>query len=192
MFFQYGRNESKKQSEESQQWASELESYLAPYTERLDAYLDRRVVGNLVATIASIVGSRTDLTLTELGSGICGAAHTDAGVQRVHRLLHHQGWQAVLLEEVLWEQAEQKRHALEAQGETVLCVWDSSVLEKSESEKLEGLGRVRSSRVRRLARSRKGAFNRPAGIPVGVPGFEWESLVLVSQSGGPPQVAAMR
>jgi hypothetical protein len=34
-------------------------------------------------------------------------------------------------------------------------------LEKPESEKLEGLGAVRSSRVRRLARTRKGVFNRP-------------------------------
>src|SRR5581483_9097256 len=55
--------------------------------------------------------------------------------------------------------------------------------------KLQGLGRVRSSRVRRLARSRKGVFNRP-GVPVSVRGFEWESLMLVG-SDGRPQVVAM-
>ena len=49
---------------------------------------------------------------------------------------------------------------------------------------------MRSSRVRRLARSRKGIFNRP-GVKVRVPGFEWESLLLVGNS-GVPQVVTMR
>ena len=49
---------------------------------------------------------------------------------------------------------------------------------------------MRSSRVRRLARSRKGVFNRPSGMPVSVRGFEWESLVLVGKEGR-PQVVAM-
>jgi hypothetical protein len=148
------------------------------------------VVGNLTATVASIVQARADLTLSELGSGLCGSEHADAGTQRLQRALHHQGWKAEVIEEVLWEQAEKGRQALEQQGETPLCIWDSSVVEKAESQKLEGLGRVRSSRVRRLARSRKGIFNRP-GVPVSVPGFEWESLLLVGQS-GVPQVVTMR
>lgn len=48
MFFQYGTevNEKPTAEEESQWWAEQLETYLAPYSERLDAYLDRRVVGN--------------------------------------------------------------------------------------------------------------------------------------------------
>jgi hypothetical protein len=49
---------------------------------------------------------------------------------------------------------------------------------------------VRSSRVHRLARSRRDVFNRP-GLPVRVRGFEWESLLLVGKS-GVPQVVAMR
>lgn len=96
-----------------------------------------------------------------------------------------------MIEEVLWEQAEVSRQQMQQAGETLLCIWDSSVVEKPESEKLEGLGAVRSSRVRRLARSRKGVFNRPAGLPVSVRGFEWESLLLVGKS-GVPQVVAMR
>src|SRR5260370_13674691 len=71
-----------------------------------------------------------------------------------------------------------------------VCIWDSSVLEKPESEHMEGWGVVRSSRVRRLARSRKGVFNRPSGMPVSVRGFEWESLLLVGKKGR-PQVVAM-
>jgi hypothetical protein len=85
MFFEYGIGAKEKQppEEESQFWASELERYLAPYSQRLDAYLDRRVVGNVTATIASIVQARRDLTLSELGSGLCGPEHADAGTQRV-------------------------------------------------------------------------------------------------------------
>ncbi len=96
-----------------------------------------------------------------------------------------------MLEQVLWEQAEKRRQQMLEQAERPLCIWDSSVLEKPESEQLQGLGAVRSSRVRRLARSRKGVFNRPSGLPVSVRGFEWESLLLMGQR-GVPQGAAMK
>src|SRR5213080_3629349 len=177
--------------EESQFWAQQLARYLAPYHERLDAYLDRRVVGNLMATVAAIVQTRTELTTSALGSAICGPAHAEAGTQRLQRALHHEGWEAEVIEEVLWQEAEKSRQLMQQQGETPLCIWDSSVLEKPESEKLEGLGAVRSSRVRRLARSRKGLFNQPSRLPVSVRGFEWESLLLLGSS-GVPQVVAMK
>lgn len=177
--------------EESQFWAQQLARYLVPYHERLDAYLDRRVVGNLTAAVAAIVQTRTELTTSALGSAICGPAHAEAGTQRLQRALHHEGWEAEVIEEVLWQEAEKRRQQMQQQGETPLCIWDSSVLEKPESEKLEGLGAVRSSRVRRLARSRKGLFNQPSRLPVSVRGFEWESLVLLGRS-GMPQVVAMK
>jgi hypothetical protein len=87
MFFQYGTygNETQPAEEERLFWAQQLETYLKPYSERLDAYLDRRVVGNLTATIASIVRTRSELTLAELGSAICGPEHTEAGTQRLQR-----------------------------------------------------------------------------------------------------------
>lgn len=183
--------QQKQPEEESPWWTEQLESYLAPYSERLDARLDRRVVGNLMTSIAGIIRTRTALTMSELGSALCGPDHADAGTQRLQRALHHKGWQASELEEVLWDQAEQSRQQMEQQGETPLCIWDSSVVEKPESDRLEGLGAVRSSRARRLARSRRGVFNRPVTLPVRVPGFEWESLLLVGRS-GVPHVAAMR
>ena len=71
------------EEEESQFWAEQLASYLRPYQERLDAYLDRRVVGNLMATVGAIVQSRWALTTSELGGGICGADHAEAGTQRL-------------------------------------------------------------------------------------------------------------
>ncbi len=191
MFFQYGTDSNEKQTaEESQFWVEQLETYLTPYSERLDAYLDRRVVGNLTATVAGIVQTRSELTTSELGSVLCGPEHAEAGTQRLQRALHHQGWESEQIEEVLWEQAEKSRKEMEQRGETPLCIWDSSVVEKPESVKLEGLGAVRSSRVHRLARSRPGVFNRP-GLPVSVRGFEWESLLLVGKS-AVPQLVAMR
>ncbi len=85
MFLQYGTDGNEKQTgeEESQFWAKQLETYLTPYRERLDAYLDRRVVGNLTATVAGIVQARSELTLAELGSAICGPDHAEAGTQRL-------------------------------------------------------------------------------------------------------------
>src|SRR2546423_963871 len=80
--------------EESQFWAEQLATYLAAYHERLDASLDRRVVGNLTATVAAIVQTRSELTTSALGSAICGPAHADAGTQRLQRALHHPGWEA--------------------------------------------------------------------------------------------------
>ena len=174
----------------SQVCAQEWEEYLTPWSERLDAYVDRRIVGTLIATVVGIVQTRSALTLTELGSTITGPQHAEAGTQRLERLRQHQGWQAKPREQVLWEQAEVFRHEVEQRGETPLCIWDSRVLEKAESQQLEGLGKVRSSKARRLARSRPGVFNRP-GAPIRVRGFEWEALLLVGKSGG-PQVAAMR
>ena len=87
MFFQYGTEDNEKQTgeEESQWWASQLETYLAPYSERLDAYVDRRVVGNLSAAVAGIVQTRSELTTSELGSALCGPEHAEAGTQRLQR-----------------------------------------------------------------------------------------------------------
>src|SRR2546421_6057660 len=193
MSYQYDTDSQEQPTaeEESQFWAQQLARYLEPYQERLDAYLDRRVVGNLMARVAAIVQTRTELTTSELGSAICGPAHAEAGTQRLQYALHHQGWEAEVIEEVLWQEAEQRRKLMQQRGETPLCIWDSSVVEKPESEKLQGLGTVRSSKVRRLARSRKGLYNQPSRIPVSVRGYEWESLLLVGAS-GIPQVVAMR
>jgi hypothetical protein len=194
MSFQYdisGQEPSLSEEDESQFWAEQLARYLRPYQERLDAYVDRRVVGNLMATVGAIVQSRCQLTTSELGSAICGPAHAEAGTQRLQYALHHKGWEAEVIEEVLWQEAEQSRQQMQQRGETPLCIWDSSVVEKPESEKLQGLGTVRSSRVRRLARSRKGLYNQPSRMPVSVRGYEWESLLLVGAN-GIPQVVAMR
>lgn len=61
------------------------------------------------------------------------------GTQRLSYALHYQGWEASVIEQVLWKQAEQSRKQMEQAGETPLGSRDSSVLEKPESATLEGL-----------------------------------------------------
>ena len=109
-----GQEPSLSEEDESPFWAEQLARYLRPYQERLDAYVDRRVVGNLMATVGAIVQSRCALTTSELGSAICGPAHAEAGTQRLQYALHHQGWEAAVIEEVLWQEAEQSRQQMRA------------------------------------------------------------------------------
>ena len=90
-------------------------------------------MGNLTAVVAGIVQTRAELTMSGLGSAITEPAHAQAGMQRLQRALHHHGWQAEVIEEVLWKQAEQRRQELESRGELPLCIWDSSVLEKEDA-----------------------------------------------------------
>src|SRR5947209_16660961 len=127
MFFQYDivtQEAVRGEQAESQFWAEQLARYLEPFGERLDAYLDRRVVGNLLAGVGAIVQSCSQLTTRELGCGICGAEHAEAGTQRLQYALHHQGWEAEAIEEVLWEQAEVRRQQIAQCGQTALCIWD--------------------------------------------------------------------
>src|SRR2546423_14756503 len=77
MSFQYDISRQEpaiSEEDEGQFWAEQLARYLRPYQERLDAYVDRRVVGNLMATVGAIVQSRCAWTPSELGSAICGPA----------------------------------------------------------------------------------------------------------------------
>lgn len=184
MPIQYTAEPESRGVEESQQWADHLETFLKPFLERLDAYLDRRVVGNLAAAVASMLASEGDLSLTELGAGICGPDHAQAGVQRLDHALHHAGWQAQLIADVLWEQADEHLAQMRAKQERVILIHDSSVLEKAESEHIVGQSAVRSSRARRLGRTRKHLFNQVL-VPIRVPGLEWEQTLLVGKSGVP-------
>lgn len=73
----------------SQTCAQELEAYLAPFNERLDAYVNRLIVGNLTAAVAGIVQTRGDLTLSELGGTITSPEHAEARTQRLGRVPHY-------------------------------------------------------------------------------------------------------
>ena len=80
----------------------------------------------------------------------------------------------------------------ESQGEEGLLLWDSSVWEKPESLKSEGLGPVQSSKAKRLTHVKPGYYT-PPGKPICVPGLHWVGSLLVGASltQGPALLAAM-
>jgi len=178
----------------SSQLTARLETFLEPQIERLDAYLDKRLVRTFVATIAALISFRNPkqgLCLSELGAYVTDGAHAPAGTKRISNLLHSTKWGIFLIEWFLWMRAEEKVQELAQQGERVLCVWDGSVIEKPESEKMEGLCAVKSSKARRLRRSRKGVFNQSGGKPISVMGMEWIAILVLGMHGH-PMVARMK
>src|SRR5258708_147656 len=111
------------------------------------------------------------LWLSELGSYLEGyggeAPSAPAGTKRVGKLLRSVKWTVELIDRYLLEKADAEVQKLKAEGKRILCLWDGSVLEKAESEKLEGVCPVLSSKAKRCQRSKRGViFNWPAARPV--------------------------
>jgi hypothetical protein len=66
----------------------------------------------------------------------------------------------------------------------VLCVWDGSVLEKPESEKLEGWSPVVSSKAKGLSKSRKGGvYHVQGGKAITVAGMHWIGALITGMEG---------
>ena len=189
---QYAMSEPSSQEEQqvSEQLAQQVQRFVQPFLEVLDAYVDCRLVETFWRSMIAIIVARTSLLLSVLGEYLADAQHGPAGTKQLSRLLHSARWSSRLIEQFLWRQAEQGVSELEAAGEQPLCVWDGSVLEKAESEHLEGLAPVRSSKAKRVPRSRPGVFNKP-GRPIVVRGWEWTAVLLCGLQGA-VQVVSMR
>src|SRR4051794_24734347 len=160
----------------SQHLLTLLEMFVQPFIQRLDEVLDKRLVRTLLQCLVAIIRCRNNpqvLWLSELGSYLsnyegdrCSAA---AGTKRVGKLLRSVKWTVDFIDQYLLEKADAEVKKLKEQGEQILCVWDGSVLEKAESEKLEGLCPVLSSKAKRRQRTKRGfVFNWPAPRPVRV------------------------
>lgn len=115
-----------------------------------------------------------------------------AGTKRIGNFIRCLNWSAALIDKYLLDEADKRVRELVKQGKRVLCIHDSSVLEKPESEESEGLCAVISSKSKRLSRSKKGkVFNEPRARPVMVTGMHWKAA-LVAGMQGLPQVAMMK
>src|SRR5215212_153159 len=174
--------------------SQQLATFLAPILRTLDQQLDRRLVSTFLATLIAIIQWRNrnhGLLLSELGAYLLTPEQAPAGTKRLSNLLRSERWNASLLADWLWQQANARIQALRAAGEEALLVWDGSVLEKPETLKNDDLCAVRSSKARRLKRIRPGFFNPPGGRPICVPGLHWLGLLVLGRSGA-PTVAAMR
>src|SRR5258708_24574337 len=130
----------------SQQLSGLLERFLLPFVQQLDTLLDKRLVRTLLECLVAIIRLRNNpqaLWRSELGSylsGYEGEAHSDtAGTKRVGKLLRSVKWTVDLIDRYLLEKADEEVQKLKEQGKRILCLWDGSVVEKAESEKLEGL-----------------------------------------------------
>jgi hypothetical protein len=168
-----------------------LESFFMPFLHALDEVLDKRLVRTLVQCLVAIIRLRNNpqaLWLWELGSYLQGyegyACSATAGTKRVGKLLRSVKWTVRLIDRYLLEKADEEVQKLKEQGKRILCIWDGSVVEKAESDKLEGLCPVLSSKAKRRQRSKRGlVFNWPAPRPVRVMGMPWTAGLIVGMQG---------
>lgn len=176
-----------------------LEQFFAPFLLALDRVLDKRLVRTLLQCLVAIIRFRTNaqaLWLSELGSYLQGyegySSSAAAGTKRVGKLLRSVKWTVSLIDQYLLDKADEEVQKLKAQGQRILCIWDGSVLEKAESEKLEGLCPVLSSKAKRKSRSKRGLlFNWPIARPIRVMGMQW-TAALISGMQGVPRLAVSR
>ncbi len=151
----------------------------------MDQAIDRRLVVTFVGLMMALILHRHRNEggwMSQLGSYLV-PENAEAGKKRIQKLLYSQKWASSLLEKYLWRLGEQRVAAGEQAGETMLAIWDESVVEKSEALKLEGLGSVRSSKAARLKRIKPGFFNPPGGRPIIVPGFHWLQVLICGMKG---------
>lgn len=172
---------------------SHLIQFLRPVAERLAAKLDIRLVQTALDLVQVILTHRhreLGLLLTELGGYLLSPAQAPAGAKRISNLLHASDFSPDDIDAFLWHQAEQRVQALEAAGEGVLLVWDSSVWEKPESQANADWCVLRSAKARRLSRRRKRLTLPHKGRPILVPGLHWDGLAVVGMA-GPPTLAQL-
>ena len=159
----------------SQDLSNQLEGFISPLLQWLDAQIDKRLVRVFLLTLQAILmlrHTKYGLLLSELGAYILNADQAPAGTKRLSNLLRSPKWTCSLIERFLWHRAEEHLDTLVAADKTALVIWDESVIEKPESIALESLGPVRSSKAARLKRIKPGYFNPPGGPPVFVPGMQ--------------------
>lgn len=187
-------SDSRSSTNQSQELSDRLEGFVNPLLQWLDSQIDKRLVRTFLLTLIAIVTLRHTmygLLLSELGAYIISADKAPAGTKRLSNLLRSPKWSYSLIERFLWNRSDEEVVRLEEEGRTALVIWDESVVEKSESIALEGLGPVRSSKAARLKRIKPGYFNPPGGRPIFVPGMQWISLMVTGME-SVPVLAAMR
>ena len=183
----------------SQFLAQELEIFLSPFLHVLNCLVDKRLVDACLQTMIAMLRFRNmkqGLKLSELGSYIAGylkeVITAPAGTKRIGNFLRSLKWSASLIDTYLVEEADKQLRELIKQGKRVLCIHDSSVVEKPESSKSDELCPVISSKSKRLTRSKRGkVFNEPRARPVMVTGMHWKAALLAGMQ-GLPQVVMMK
>ena len=187
------RNYKPSGAELSNQLSQKLRAFLTPLENQLSKQIDARLVRTLLRLVQTIILFRNHthgLLLSELGGFLLSPERAPAGTKRISNLIRCKKWHFQLIERFLWSQGDTAVSQIESGDKTPLCVWDESVLEKSESIALEGLCAVKSSKAARLKRIKPGFFNPPTRA-VFVPGMNWLMLMIVGHD-KPPTLAVMK
>ena len=161
--------------------------YLAPFVEKLDSQLDKRLVRTFCDVFTPILSFRErhmGLMLSELGGYLTGFDGAPASTQRISNLLGSKKWPHQLVDEELFARSGNRIEQLEKDGKQPLFLWDDSKIEKHESWFSEGLCSVHSSKGQRLTKIKKG-FYYPPVKRICVPGFLWTGLVLTALGQAP-------
>jgi hypothetical protein len=100
--------------------AGQLALFLFPLLVSLDRLLDKRLVRTFLQTIQVIITYRDrvgGLLLSELGGYLLSPDKAPAGTKRISNLLHSPKWTAQVVEEDLWQRADQQVQTWQEQGE---------------------------------------------------------------------------
>ena len=163
----------------SQHLAQSLLTFALPLLESLDEQLDKRLVRTFYLSLLAILAtqdSKQALLLSRLGASITSPRSAPAGTKRLDRLLACDKWNAEVIDDFLFANAQK---LLEQDfNSPPLVLWDESVMEKHESIKLQGLSPIRSSKAKRLTRIKPGYYTPPRG-PIFVPGYNCLGALLV-------------
>jgi hypothetical protein len=180
----------------AEELGKQLAEYLYPLLVLLDSQVDKRLVRTFLLTVQTIITFRdriNGLLLSELGGYLAGPEHAPAGTKRIGSLIRSEKWDSRMIEEFLFWQADKQLQKWKQTGYDGIACWDSSVIEKPESQELEGLCPVHSSKAARRTRIRKGYYHPPVGR-ICVAGMHWLAVTLVPlyQTQGTAILAAMR
>lgn len=162
--------------------------FVQPLLHELYTKMDRRLVQTFLDLMLVIIVHRHrnhGLLLSELGGHLLGAEQAPAGTKRISNLLRSPAWNAKIVDDYLWQQADQAITERLDPHDDVHVVWDESVIEKHESLKAERLCAVRSSKSKRLSRIKPGYYNPPTERSVFVPGLNWLQIVITGMNGAP-------
>ena len=180
-------------AELSNELSQKLKDFLSPLENQLSGQIDARLVRTLLRLVQTIILFRNHthgLLLSELGGFLLSPERAPAGTKRISNLIRSKKWHFRMIERFLWTQGDKAVSQIETLDKTALCLWDESVIEKSESIALEGLCAVKSSKAARLKRIKPGFFNPPTR-PIFVPGMNWLMLMIVGHE-KPPTLALMK
>lgn len=181
-------NKCDEERKQAQGIREQLGEMVRPLLRQLDEVLDKRLVATFFALLQAIIvhrHGRNGLLLSELGGYLLSPAQAPVGTKRLSNLLRSRRWSAEVIDDFLWQRADEAVQQWAQAGERALALWDESVLEKAESLAAEGLCPVRSSKAARLKRVKKGFYTPPSGAPIFVPGMHWLSVVVCGLRGRP-------